>query len=80
LLWGDGDLSDPTAHGADYLDGGAGDDELTGGGGDDGLIGGGGNEWLYGGDGNDYMKNSSVSFCRSSDLRVAEYWGAACLG
>ncbi len=55
LLRGDGTVqagylnSTPLAlHGADHLDGGAGDDELHGGGGSDLIYGGAGADWLYG--------------------------------
>lgn len=54
-LFGDGrlapwyyDTTDPMAHGADFLDGGAGADTLVGGGNADALYGGAGDDALYG--------------------------------
>ncbi|WP_291025866.1 calcium-binding protein [Hydrogenophaga sp.] len=62
VLYGD-DLSDDlstytveaSAHGDDWLDGGAGNDVLYGGGGRDHLLGGDGDDDLFGGDGDDTL-------------------------
>jgi Ca2+-binding RTX toxin-like protein len=65
-LYGD-DVSDApalytveaSAHGDDWLDGGAGNDVLYGGGGADHLLGGAGDDELRGGDGNDTLDGGS---------------------
>lgn len=50
---------DASAHGNDWLDGGAGNDQLVGGGGRDQLLGGEGDDVLKGGDGDDFLDGGS---------------------
>ncbi len=56
VLYGDAPYLPEELHGADRVDGGAGDDELHGGGGDDSLFGGRGADRLSGDSGNDLLE------------------------